>query len=239
MSPRSGLLIVLGFTLWRVVTLVFDRTDLFVDEAQYWFWAQNLDLGYYSKPPMIAWVIRAMTALSGSDAIYWIRLSGPLIHMLRAGALPAKLTVIEERTVGADLGADAIKMGIYSGIVGFILVAVFIFVLYGTWGVLANIALLIHTILTFSALTLVGATLTLPGIAGIVLGIGLAVDANVLINERIREETRKGKGAFAAIDTGFNRAYSTIIDGNMTALIAAAILFFFGSGPVRGFAVTM
>ncbi|MBY5745104.1 protein translocase subunit SecD [Rhizobium leguminosarum] len=162
-----------------------------------------------------------------------------LAAMLRAGALPAKLTVIEERTVGADLGADAIKMGIYSGIVGFALVAAFIFVLYGTWGFLANIALLIHTILTLSALTLVGATLTLPGIAGVVLGIGLAVDANVLINERIREETRKGKSAFAAIDTGFRRAYSTIIDGNMTALIAAAILFFFGSGPVRGFAVTM
>ncbi|MBX5008612.1 protein translocase subunit SecD [Rhizobium lentis] len=162
-----------------------------------------------------------------------------LAAMLRAGALPAKLTVIEERTVGADLGADAIKMGIYSGIVGFALVAAFIFVLYGTWGILANVALLIHTILTLSALTLVGATLTLPGIAGVVLGIGLAVDANVLINERIREETRKGKSAFAAIDTGFNRAYSTIIDGNMTALIAAAILFWFGSGPVRGFAVTM
>jgi SecD/SecF fusion protein len=162
-----------------------------------------------------------------------------LAAMLRAGALPAKLTVIEERTVGADLGADAIKMGLYSGIVGFVLVAAFIFILYGTWGFLANFALLIHTILTFSALTLVGATLTLPGIAGVVLGIGLAVDANVLINERIREETRKGKSAFAAIDTGFRRAYSTIIDGNMTALIAAAILFWFGTGPVRGFAVTM
>ncbi|TDK36769.1 protein translocase subunit SecD [Rhizobium deserti] len=162
-----------------------------------------------------------------------------LSALLRAGSLPAKLTVIEERTVGADLGADAIQRGIYSGLVGFALVAIFIFVLYGTWGILANVALLIHTILTFSALTLVGATLTLPGIAGIVLGIGLAVDANVLINERIREETRKGRGAFAAIDNGFNKAYSTIIDGNMTALIAAAILFYFGSGPVRGFAVTM
>ena len=162
-----------------------------------------------------------------------------LSALLRAGALPAKLTVIEERTVGADLGADAIQMGLYSGLVGFVLVAVFILVLYGTWGILANVALLIHTILTFSALTLVGATLTLPGIAGIVLGIGLAVDANVLINERIREETRKGRGAFAAIDVGFNRAYSTIVDGNMTALIAAAILFYFGSGPVRGFSVTM
>ncbi len=162
-----------------------------------------------------------------------------LSALLRAGALPAKLTVIEERTVGADLGSDAIQMGLYSGLVGFVLVAVFILVLYGSWGILANVALLIHTILTFSALTLVGATLTLPGIAGIVLGIGLAVDANVLINERIREETRKGRGAFAAIDVGFNRAYSTIVDGNMTALIAAAILFYFGSGPVRGFAVTM
>ena len=162
-----------------------------------------------------------------------------LAALLRAGSLPAKLTVIEERTVGADLGADAIKMGIYSGLIGFVLVALFIFVLYGAWGLLANVALLIHTILTFSALTLVGATLTLPGIAGVVLGIGLAVDANVLINERIREETRKGKSAFAAIDTGFKKAYSTIIDGNMTALIAAAILFYFGSGPVRGFAVTM
>ena len=162
-----------------------------------------------------------------------------LSALLRAGALPAKLTVIEERTVGADLGSDAIRMGVYSGLVGFALVAVFIFVLYGTWGILANVALLIHTILTFSALTLVGATLTLPGIAGVVLGIGLAVDANVLINERIREETRNGRGAFAAIDNGFRRAYSTIIDGNMTALIAAAILFYFGSGPVRGFAVTM
>jgi len=162
-----------------------------------------------------------------------------LSALLRAGSLPAKLTVIEERTVGADLGSDAIQMGIYSGLVGFALVAAFILVLYGWWGVLANVALLIHTILTFSALTLVGATLTLPGIAGVVLGIGLAVDANVLINERIREETRKGKSAFAAIDTGFSKAYSTIIDGNMTALIAAAILFYFGSGPVRGFAVTM
>ncbi|PZM12031.1 protein translocase subunit SecD [Rhizobium tubonense] len=162
-----------------------------------------------------------------------------LSALLRAGALPAKLTIIEERTVGADLGSDAIRMGIYSGIVGFALVAAFIFVLYGAWGILANVALLIHTVLTFSALTLVGATLTLPGIAGVVLGIGLAVDANVLINERIREETRKGRSAFAAIDNGFRRAYSTIIDGNMTALIAAAILFYFGSGPIRGFAVTM
>ncbi|MCX8997245.1 protein translocase subunit SecD [Rhizobiaceae bacterium BDR2-2] len=162
-----------------------------------------------------------------------------LAALLRAGALPAKLTVIEERTVGADLGSDAIEMGIMSGLVGFALVVVFIIALYGAWGTLAVIALTLNVILTFAGLTLIGATLTLPGIAGIVLGIGLAVDANVLINERIREETRKGRGAFAAIDLGFNKAYSTIIDSNVTALIATVLLFWFGSGPVRGFAVTM
>ncbi len=162
-----------------------------------------------------------------------------LSALLRAGALPAKLTVIEERTVGADLGSDAIEMGIFTGLVGFALVVAFMFILYGAWGILSNIALTLNVILTFAGLTLLGATLTLPGIAGIVLGIGLAVDANVLINERIREEARKGKSAFAAIDSGFARAYSTIVDSNVTALIATILLFWFGSGPVRGFAITM
>jgi SecD/SecF fusion protein len=162
-----------------------------------------------------------------------------LSALLRAGALPAKLTVIEERTVGADLGSDAIEMGIFTGIIGFGLVVAFMFFLYGAWGILANVALFINVILTFAGLTMIGATLTLPGIAGIVLGIGLAVDANVLINERIKEETRKGRSAFAAIDAGFKRAYSTIVDSNVTALIATVLLFWFGSGPVRGFAVTM
>jgi SecD/SecF fusion protein len=162
-----------------------------------------------------------------------------LAALLRAGALPAPLTVIEERTVGADLGSDAIEMGMYTGLAGFVLVFGFMFVLYGAWGLIANLALALNVILTFSALSLLGATLTLPGIAGIVLGIGLAVDANVLINERIREETRKGRSAFAALDHGFRRAYATIVDSNLTALIATALLFMFGSGPVRGFAVTM
>jgi SecD/SecF fusion protein len=162
-----------------------------------------------------------------------------LSALLRAGALPAKLTVIEERTVGADLGSDAIEMGIFTGIIGFGLVVGFMFFLYGPWGILANVALFINVILTFAGLTLIGSTLTLPGIAGIVLGIGLAVDANVLINERIKEETRKGRSAFGAIDAGFKRAYSTIVDSNVTALIATVLLFWFGSGPVRGFAVTM
>jgi SecD/SecF fusion protein len=162
-----------------------------------------------------------------------------LSALLRAGALPAKLTVIEERTVGADLGSDAIEMGIFTGFIGFLLVVGFLVLLYGGWGVIANIALFINIILTFAALTMLGATLTLPGIAGIVLGIGIAVDANVLINERIKEESRKGRSAFAAIDAGFKRAYSTIVDSNVTTLIATVLLFWFGSGPVRGFAVTM
>ncbi|MCO5731455.1 protein translocase subunit SecD [Rhizobium sp. SSA_523] len=174
--------------------------------------------------------------ISGS---FTVSEANTLSALLRAGALPAKLTVIEERTVGADLGSDAIERGITSGLVGFALVVGFILLLYGAWGILAVIALTLNVVLTFAGLSLVGATLTLPGIAGIVLGIGLAVDANVLINERIREESRKGRSAFAAIDLGFSKAYSTIIDSNVTALIATVLLFWFGSGPVRGFAVTM
>jgi SecD/SecF fusion protein len=162
-----------------------------------------------------------------------------LAALLRAGALPAPLTVIEERTVGPDLGSDAIASGIQAGLAGFSLVALFMLLLYGGWGLLANLALLLNVVLTVAALTALGATLTLPGLAGIVLSIGLAVDANVLINERIREEGRKGASAMAALDRGFSRAYATIIDSNLTALIATSLLFYFGSGPVRGFAVTM
>jgi SecD/SecF fusion protein len=170
---------------------------------------------------------------------FTVQQASDLAALLRAGALPAPLTVIEERTVGADLGSDAIARGLDTGIAGFALVFGFMFALYGRWGLIANLALALNVILTFSALSLLGATLTLPGIAGIVLGIGLAVDANVLINERIREETRKGLSAFAALDLGFKRAYATIVDSNLTALIATALLFMFGSGPVRGFAITM
>ncbi len=162
-----------------------------------------------------------------------------LSALLRAGALPAPLTVIEERSVGPDLGSDSITMGIYTGLAGFALVVGFMVALYGTWGLIANLALGLNIVLTFGALSLLGATLTLPGIAGIILGIGLAVDANILINERIREETRKGASAFKALDLGFRRAYATIVDANVTTLIATALLFSFGSGPVRGFAITM
>jgi SecD/SecF fusion protein len=162
-----------------------------------------------------------------------------LAALLRAGALPAPMTVIEERTVGPDMGADAIARGFETGLIGFVGVFLFMVFLYGTWGLIANLALALNTIMTLGILGILGATLTMPGIAGIVLGIGLAVDANVLINERIREETRKGARAIVALDAGFSRAYATIVDSNMTALIATALLFMFGSGPVQGFAVTM
>jgi SecD/SecF fusion protein len=195
-----------------------------------------LDGKVLSAPVIREPIIGGSGQISGG---FTVQQTTDLSALLRAGALPAPLTVIEERTVGADLGADAIEMGITTGLIGFGLVVLFMFVLYGPWGLLANLALALNVALTFGALSLLGATLTLPGIAGIVLGIGLAVDANVLINERIREETRKGARAVVALDAGFKRAYSTIVDSNLTALIATALLFMFGSGPVRGFAVTM
>lgn len=162
-----------------------------------------------------------------------------LSALLRAGALPVPLVVIEERTVGPDLGGDVIEMGVVTGLAGFAAVVVFMVALYGGWGLFANFALFLNVALTVGLLSLLGATLTLPGIAGIILGIGLAVDANILINERIREEARGGASAFAALDRGFGRAYSTIVDANVTSLIATGLLFLFGSGPVRGFAITM
>jgi SecD/SecF fusion protein len=162
-----------------------------------------------------------------------------LAALLRAGALPVPLQIIEERTVGPDLGSDAIRLGALTGVIGLLFVLGFMTVLYGAWGIVANLALVINVTLTLAALTLLGATLTLPGIAGIVLGIGLAVDANVLINERIREETRKGRAAAAALEHGFRMGYATILDSNVTTLIATVLLFWVGSGPVRGFAITM
>jgi protein-export membrane protein SecD len=159
--------------------------------------------------------------------------------LLRSGALPAKLTVIEERTVGASLGADSIESGKRAAIAGLLLVAIFMVAAYGLFGLFANVAVLFNIALIFAVLSLLGATLTLPGIAGIVLVIGIAVDANVLINERIREEIRAGKSPFAAVDAGYSRALITIIDSNVTTLIAVLVLFWLGSGPVRGFAVTL
>ncbi len=162
-----------------------------------------------------------------------------LAVLLRAGALPATLDIIEERTVGPSLGADSIEAGLLAGIIGAIGVILFMLLAYGRFGVIATISLVINILLILGALSMLGATLTLPGIAGIVLTIGMAVDSNVLIFERIREEMVGGRTVYQAIEAGFKRALTTIIDANVTTLIAAVILFFLGSGPIQGFAVTL
>jgi preprotein translocase subunit SecD len=162
-----------------------------------------------------------------------------LAILLRAGALPAPLNIIEERTVGPDLGADSIEAGKWAGVLALILVIGFMALYYGLFGIVACVALLVNLVLIVAALSVLQATLTLPGIAGIVLTIGMAVDANVLIFERIREEARLGKSPISAVDSGYREAMRTIIDANLTTLIAAVLLYAFGSGPVRGFAVTL
>ncbi len=162
-----------------------------------------------------------------------------LAVLLRAGALPAPLTVVEERTVGPELGADSIRAGAIALGVGFLLVVGFMGTFYGLFGWFANVCLLVNLVLMLAILSLLEATLTLPGMAGILLTLGMAVDANILINERIREETKLDRKPVAALEAGFRRAYSTIIDSNATAFLAHVMLFVFGSGPVRGFAVTI
>lgn len=159
--------------------------------------------------------------------------------LLRAGALPTSLTVLEERTVGPGLGQDSIDAGKFASVLGLILVVVFMVVAYGRFGLMANVALLMNLVLIAAILSFLQATLTLPGIAGIVLTIGMAVDANVLVFERIREEVRAGRTPMSAVDTGYSRALTTIIDSNLTTFIAALLLYLFGSGPVKGFGVTL
>lgn len=162
-----------------------------------------------------------------------------LAVLLRAGALPAPLTILEERTVGPGLGADSIRAGAFASVLGLVLVLAFMVVTYGLFGIFANIALLLNLALLLGVLSLFGATLTLPGIAGIVLTVGMAVDANVLIFERMREEVRYRRTTLNAAQSGFTHAFKTILDSNVTTFAAAALLFFFGTGPVRGFAVTL
>ena len=180
--------------------------------------------------------------LGGSGQIsgrFTVQQANDLAILLRAGALPAPLTIIEERTVGPGLGEDSIKAGMRASYAGAALVIIFMFVTYGLFGLFANIAVTINVAMIFGILSLLSATLTLPGIAGIVLTVGIAVDSNVLIYERIREEVRAGRSAINAIDAGFSRALATILDSNITTFIAAAVLFYIGTGPVRGFAVTL
>jgi preprotein translocase subunit SecD len=174
--------------------------------------------------------------ISGS---FTVQSANDLALLLRAGALPAPLTVIEQRTVGPGLGKDSIQAGKLAAYVGSALVVVFMLATYGLFGLFANIAVAVNVAMIFGVLSLLNATLTLPGIAGIVLTVGIAVDSNVLIYERIREEVRHGQTPIKAIDNGFTRALATILDSNITTFIAAAVLFFIGTGPVRGFAVTL
>ncbi len=159
--------------------------------------------------------------------------------LMNSGALAVPLKIIEERTVGPDLGADSIRAGIYACAIGFAMVTVYMVLAYGLFGLFADVALLFNLVLTIAILSLVGATLTLPGIAGMLLTLGMSVDANVLINERVREETKNGRSPVAALDAGFRRAFATIFDSNCTTIIKMAILYVLGTGPVKGFAVTI
>lgn len=162
-----------------------------------------------------------------------------LALLMRSGALPAPLEVMEERTVGAGLGADSIHDGVIAAIVGFVAIIVFMLLAYGLFGAMVDITLFLNLAIMLGVMSFIGTTLTLPGIAGIILTIGMAVDANILIFERIREEVNHGRSIRDAITVGFTEAYRTIVDSNLTTLVAGAVLFYFGSGPVRGFAVTL
>jgi preprotein translocase subunit SecD len=180
--------------------------------------------------------------LGGSGQIsgnFTVQQANDLAILLRAGALPAPLTIIEERTVGPGLGQDSIEKGVRASWIGSLMVVLFMFATYGLFGLFANVAVAVNVAMIIGVLSIFNATLTLPGIAGIVLTVGMAVDSNVLIYERVREEVRGGRSAISSLDAGFNRALATILDSNITTFIAAAVLFFIGSGPVRGFALTL
>ncbi len=186
---------------------------------------------------------RINSAITGGSGIitgnFNAQEASDLAVLLRAGALPAPLEIVEERSVGAGLGADSIAAGKVAAIIGMVLVCIFMILIYGVYGALANISLIANIFIIISLLGTIGATLTLPGIAGIVLTIGMAVDANVLIFERIKEEKLKNSKVFQIVKNGFDRAMSTILDANITTLIAAVLLFAFGSGPIRGFSITL
>src|SRR6476659_1753711 len=194
-----------------------------------------LDNEVISAPVIREPILGGSGQISGS---FTVQGANDLAILLRAGALPAPLTVIEQRVVGAGLGQDSIVNGQRASYLGAVLVVLSMLLIYGKFGLIANIAVAINVAMIFGILSLINATLTLPGIIGIVLTIGIAVDSNVLIYERIREEVRGGRTAIEAIDAGFTRALATLLDSNITTFIAAAVLFFIGTGPVRGFAVT-
>jgi protein-export membrane protein SecD len=195
-----------------------------------------LDNKVISAPVIKEAILGGSGIISGS---FTVQSASDLALLLRAGALPAPITILEERTVGPDLGADSIHAGAVACIVGVILVVVFMFLFYGLFGLFADIALMFNLCLMLGMLSLLGATLTLPGIAGIALTLGMAVDANVLIYERIREELRGGRTMLSSLEAGFTRAFGTILDSHVTTLVAGILLYWLGSGPIKGFAVTL
>jgi preprotein translocase subunit SecD len=195
-----------------------------------------LDDKVLSAPVIREPILGGAGQISGS---FTVESANTLAVQLRSGALPTKLTIVEERTVGPSLGADSIEAGKVAGIIGGLATIVLTIVAYGTFGMFAVVGLLVHLMLTVAAMSLIGSTLTLPGIAGLVLGVAMAVDANVLVYERIREEVRAGKTPISAIDAGFTRAFVTIADSQLTTLACAIVMFWLGSGPIRGFAVTL
>jgi preprotein translocase subunit SecD len=195
-----------------------------------------LDNKVISAPVIKEAILGGSGVISGS---FTVQSAGDLALLLRAGALPAPITILEERTVGPDLGADSIHAGAVASVVGVVLVIIFMFLFYGLFGLFADIALLFNLCLMLGALSLLGATLTLPGIAGIALTMGMAVDANVLIYERIREEMRSGRTMLSSLEAGFTRAFGTILDSHVTTLVAGILLYWLGSGPIKGFAVTL
>src|SRR5690606_4827948 len=195
-----------------------------------------LDNEVISAPRINEPIMGGQGQISGN---FTVKEAANLAILLNSGALPVDITVLEERTVGPGLGADSIRAGSIAAVIGSIAVVIFMVASYGLFGVFANIALLINVFLIFGILSMLQATLTLPGIAGIVLTIGTAVDANVLIYERIREELRSGKSVVAALEAGYTRAMAPIVDANITHFITALVLFQLGAGPVRGFAVTL
>lgn len=195
-----------------------------------------LDDKVLSAPVIRSEILGGSGQISGN---FTVQSANELAIKLRSGALPAKLTIVEERTVGPSLGADSVEAGMTAGLIGMVLTLIMTVIAYGTFGLIAAVGLFVHGFMIVALMTAIGTTLTLPGIAGFVLTISMAVDANVLIYERMREELRAGKTAIAAIEAGFKRAFIAIFDSQLTTFAAAVIMFWLGSGPIRGFAVTL
>ena len=190
----------------------------------------------YKRQVINSQIFGGATVIEGLDSV---NEAEDIAIVLRAGALPVPVTIVEERTVGASLGADSVNQGTYSMIIGLLLVILFIVLYYRMSGFIASFSVIWTLILLLGVLALLQATLTLPGIAGLILTVGMSVDANVIIFERIKEELRKGKAIRSAIDAGYQRAITTIVDANLTTGIAAAVLYQYGSGPIKGFATVL